>query len=58
MKVKVTARDGCELTGLGFHHLVLCDVLDRLQQSDDDGDDDDADEDDADEDDYDDKTEY
>ena len=53
MKVKVTARDGCELTGLGFHHLVLCDVLDRLQQSDDDGDDDDADEDD-----YDDKTEY
>ena len=30
---KFTSGDGCQLPGLGLHHLVLRDVLDRLQQS-------------------------
>ena len=27
-----TPRDGCKLPRLRFHHLVLCDVLDRLSK--------------------------
>ena len=30
---KFTSGDGCQLPGLGLHHLVLRDVLDRLEQS-------------------------